>query len=250
MNDERELLRKRFLELGRKTERGYFTFSDFLGLSEQNIFALAKKELPCRFTIFGGVDGAERVMIRFGDTEELGYEQPFPIKCLIIEPKSPKFADKLTHRDFLGALINLGIERSSLGDIVIRDNSAFLFCKEEIAPFILSELTRVRHTDVKLSEAEELPAGSLYKTETKSIQVASERIDAMIARVFNTSREDAQTLFKKGLVFLNGEVCESTSKTLKEKDKVSVRGHGRFIYLGYSGLTKKGRLNATVEIYV
>lgn len=250
MSDETELLKNRFKELARKTERGYFTFSDFLGLSEQNLFSSVKRDISCPYTAFGGASGTERIMIRFGDPDELGYELPFPIKCLKIEPRSAKFAERLTHRDYLGAILNLGIERSSVGDIVVKENLAYVFVKEEIANYVLSELARVKHTDVILCEAEDIPEGELYRTQTKNVQVASARIDALIARVFSTSREDAQTLFKKRLVYLNGEECENTSRALKDGDKVSVRGYGRFIYLGYSNLTKKGRLNASVEIYI
>ena len=95
MSDELEILKKRFIELGRKTERGYFTFSDFLGLAEQNVFNGAKRDITCTYTAFGGANGTERVMMRFGDPEELGYEMPFPIKCIKIEPKAVKFAEKL-----------------------------------------------------------------------------------------------------------------------------------------------------------
>ena len=250
MSDELEILKKRFIELGRKTERGYFTFSDFLGLAEQNAFNLVKRDIICKYTVFGGADGTERIMIRFGDPEELGYEMPFPIRCIKIEPKAIKFAEKLGHRDYLGAILNLGIERSSVGDIIIRGAIAYLFSKEEISDFIVNELETVRHTSVKASYIDEVPEGELYRTERKNVQVASARIDALVARVFNSSREDAQSLFKKRLVYLNGEECESGSKALKEGDTVSVRGHGRFVYHGYLSLTKKGRLNAEVEIYI
>ena len=82
--------------------------------------------------LFGGAAGAERVMIRFGDEESLGYEQPFPIAIIKAEPVSPKFAEKLTHRDFLGAILNLGIERSTVGDIIVRESTAYFFVKEDI----------------------------------------------------------------------------------------------------------------------
>ena len=250
MNDEKELIKKRFLDLARKSDNGYYNFSDFLGLSEQDAFAAIKKEIRVPYITFGGVEGAERVMIRFGDSEDIGYDLPFPIRCLKIQPRSLKFAERLTHRDYLGAILNLGIERSSVGDIVIREKDAYLFIKEELASYVMGELTRVRHTDVMLCEVEDIPKGELYSTERKHVQVVSERIDALIARVFSTSREDSQSLFKKRLVFLNGAECESSSKILKPNDKVSVRGYGRFIYLGYETLTKKGRLNAVVEVYV
>ena len=101
MTEDFSLLKKRFIELGRRSEQGYFTFTDFLGLAEQSCFNEIKGELKgISYTAFGGAEGAERVMIRFGSPEELGYEEDFPIVTLKIAPKSEKFADKLTHRDF------------------------------------------------------------------------------------------------------------------------------------------------------
>ena len=250
--DDRELLRKRFSELANKAyNSGIYLFTDFLGLSEQAVFNEAKaafRSLP--YTAFGGVAGAERIMIRFGDEDSCGYTADFPIVCIKAEPVSQKFADKLTHRDFLGALLNLGIERSTLGDIPIIDNVGYIFAKEDIAPYIISELKRVKHTDVKLSVARELPEGEFYKTKRRKIQAVGERIDAVIAKVFSLSREEAHTLFTKSLVFIDGRLCENPSYIPKRQEVISVRGHGRMIYLGYESTSKKGKLNIEVELYV
>ena len=249
---ERELLAKRFAELERKSrEGGYFLFSDFLGLNEQAVFEEVKRGLGrISYTAFGGAEGAERVMIRFGDEEEIGYGMPYPITCLKIEPKSQKFADKLTHRDFLGATLNLGIDRATLGDIIIRDNVGYLFCKDEIAEYIICSLTRVKHTDVTLSVAESLPSGELYKTEPRRVQAVGERLDAIIAKVFSLSRDEANTYFKRRLVFVSGRLTENNSYIPKPDECISVRGLGRFIYRGYSSTSKKGKLNIDIDVYV
>lgn len=251
MTEDRELLKKRFIELARRSDGGYFTFTDFLGLSEQSAFAEVRGQLRgVKYVEFGGCEGAERVMIRFGDEEELGFSVPFPIACVKIMPRSEKFAEKLGHRDFLGALMNLGIERDRLGDIVLRDGGALLFAAEELAPFIKDSLTSVRNTDVVCSITAELPEGPLYRTEARRIQLSSERLDAVIAKTFCLSRDDAQALFKRGLVFVGGRLCESVSHAPHSGDVISVRGFGRIIYRGVDGLTRKGKLNVTVEIYV
>lgn len=212
MNDS-ELLRKRFVELGRRSyNSGIFTFTDFLGLAELSVFEEAKRELGnIPYTAFGGAEGCERVIIRFGSEEELGYSEPHPIVCIKAEPRSHKFADKLTHRDFLGALMNLGIERSMLGDIPIIDNTAYIFAHEKLAEFIVDSLERVKHTDMKLSIATKLPEGELFRTERRRIQAHGERLDAVVAKLFSISREEGQLLFKRGLVFANGKAISSTS---------------------------------------
>ncbi len=250
--DDTELLKKRFIELANKSyNSGIYLFTDFLGLAEQAVFNEAKASFRgVPYSVFGGAEGAERIMVRFGEEESCGYTQDFPIVCIKAEPVSQKFADKLTHRDFLGALLNLGIERRGLGDIPILNNVGYIFAKEEIAPFIVSELRRVKHTDVTLSLTDSLPEGELYKTERRRIQVSGERIDAVIAKVFSLSRDAAQSLFSKRLVFVDGRLCESTSYTPRKNEKISVRGYGRLIYLGYETTSKKGKFNVEVDLYV
>ncbi len=250
--EESELTKKRLTELLRKSETApYFIFTDFLGLMEQAIFHEIKRDFRgAKYSFFGGADGTERIMIRFGDTEELGYEEPFPIATLKIEPVSAKFSENLTHRDYLGSLLGLGIERSTLGDIIIRGKTAYVFAKEDIADYIITSLEKVRRTDVKLSRAEALPEGELYKTERRRLQAVGERVDAVIAKLFSISRDDSLSLFKKGLVFADGRQVLSASYVPKKNELISVRGHGRFIYLGYESLTRKGKLNIEVDLYV
>ena len=247
-----DLIKRRFIELARKSDgAGIFTFTDFLGLAEQSAFNEIKKELRgIHYEAFGGAEGAERVIIRFGSEDELGYSVPYPIAVVRVAPLSPKYADRLTHRDFLGAILNLGIERDTLGDIVIIDNVGYVFALETIADYIADSLIKVKHTDVSAKTVTELPDGELYRTERRTVQISGERLDAVVAKVFSLSREDAQILFKRGLVFADGKQIDSTSYTPKENEKISVRGHGRFVYLGRQSLSKKGKLNIAVDIYV
>jgi RNA-binding protein YlmH len=250
--NELELLEGRLSELCQKSfERDVFTFSDFLGLMEQTVLKKATKGFPAsHVTLFGGAEGCERVMARFGNPDALGWEEPFPIVCLKIAPKSQKFADDLTHRDFLGALMHLGFRREMLGDIAIFENVGYLFAEEKMAEHILASLTEVKRTAVTVTVAEDIPTGDLFRTETVTIQVQSERLDAVIAKVFSLSREDAQGYFAKSLVFVNGAVTESTSHVPKVGDKISVRTKGRFIYGGAVSLSKKGKTNVRIEKYV
>lgn len=247
-----ELLKRRFVELSRKSfNAGIFTFTDFLGLAEQSAFNEIKKELRgVKYEAFGGAAGAERVIIRFGSEEELGYSLPYPISIIKVAPLSPKYADRLTHRDFLGAILNLGIERDTLGDIVIIDNEGYVFALENIAPYIADGIVKIKRTDVSAKIVTELPEGELYRTERRMVQISGERLDAVVAKVFSLSREDAQNLFKRRLVFVDGREIDSTSYTPKENEKISVRGHGRFIYIGKQSLSKKGKLNVAVDVYV
>ena len=82
-----------------------------------------------------------------------------------------------------------------------------------------------------------------------NIQIASERIDGVIAKVYKLSRSDSAALFLQKRIFVNGRQCENNSHMLKDGDQISVRGYGRFIYAGGRGLSKKGKLNALIQIY-
>lgn len=206
----------------------------------------SNKHVLGKYTLFGGCSGTERNIARFGNSEELGYEEDFPIVCLEILPKSEKFAEPLCHRDFLGALMNLGIERKNIGDISVKNNRAYVFVLEKISGYILSELTKVKHTLVECRIAENLPSGGLYELKEEKICVPSLRCDCFIAEVFHLSRSESTKLFDSEKVFVNGRCASSPGMQLKQGDTVSVRGFGRFRFLLEQGKTKKG--NAFVNI--
>ena len=177
----------------------------------------------------------------------MGYAQNYPISCVKISPLLQKFADKLTHRDFLGALMNLGIERDRLGDIVICDNEAYLFCLENIAPFIADNLSQVKHTSVKCEITEYEDKKSLNENQKLAIRVSSPRLDAVIAKAYNLSRGDSAQNIIAQRVFVNGRLCENVSHTLKEGDIVSFRGKGRLTVIAFSGISKKGKNIIEIE---
>ena len=131
----------------RSFRNGQYTFTNFLSVGEITIYKEHENELGYAYPVlYGGYDGAERRMIRFGNEEDLGFRQPFPISVLSIVPVMTIFADDLNHRDFLGALMNLGIKREMLGDILVIGKEACVFCRDSIADFIIENLTRIRHT--------------------------------------------------------------------------------------------------------
>ena len=249
--DEQLLLRKRFVELAKKSyNNGIYLYTDFLGLMEQSLFEEIKNEISgIPYTLFGGAEGAERVMIGFGSQELCGYSSEFPISLIKAEPISPKFADKLTHRDFLGAIMNLGISRETVGDIIIKDNIGYIFVSLKVCDFVMGELTRVKKTDLKLSLITSIPSGELFSTQQKRIQVSGERLDAVIAKAYNLSREKAQDLFVKKLIFADGKQITSPSYRPKVKEIISVRGYGRFSYEGDETKRKKGKQNILINIY-
>ena len=239
---------KRFEELAqRANDREYTVFSDFLGLSEISEISAMRFSVPV--TLWGGYDNAERCVACFGDREYFADKSDYPIKCILIKPVNQKFADNLSHRDFLGSLMGLGIRREVLGDIIISENKGYLFCLETIADYIIENLTQVRHTTVECELTENIPTDILPQPENLEIIVSSERLDVIVSAIYKMSRSQVLPIFHTEKVFVNGIVKTSPSATLNVGDKVSVRGFGRFIYNGVLRHTKKDRLVISVDIF-
>lgn len=242
---------KRMLDLANKSyTQNMFTFTDFLGEGEQSLFYEAAKDFAfVKYQVFGGIEDAERVMIRFGNKEELGYEEDFPIAIIKISPLLLKFSDDLSHRDYLGALMNLGVERSKMGDILINNKTAYLFCEENIKDFIMDNLDKVKHTNVKLAQVAQVGEIQAKEPESKSVMVSSMRVDAIISKTYNLSRSQCIEYFRQKKVFVNGRLFENNSGIIKAEDMISVRGLGRFKYAGIDRETAKGKYMINIKIY-
>ena len=248
---ELEQLKHRFSDLAdRSWRQNLFTFTGFLSLAEQNALyeALGQNRRDCR--LYGGTQHAQRLMARFGDPEQIGYEEPFPIACVRIEPLSEKFADDFSHRDFLGAILNLGIDRSAIGDIFVEGKSAWAFCTQSMAPFLVENLERVRHSSVRcrlVTDPGQMPEPKLsYREES----VASARCDSVISAVWNLSRSKSLELFRQKKVYVGGRLLENNSYLLKAGETVSVRGFGKFLFQGEKHTTRKGKLLVGVDLFV
>lgn len=245
------MIKSRLKDLAdRSYNNGVYTFSDFLGLQDISEFMEIEREVSFAGTqLYGGNDACERKMVRFGSEESLGYKEEFPIDVLKISPLMDKFSDDLTHRDFLGALMNLGIERDKLGDIFVKENKAYVYCLNSLSEYIVKSLTKVKHTSVKvqvIDNLKELPSVDKHEV---SVSVASERIDGVVAKVYNLSRNESAELFVAGKIFLNGRLMENESRKLVPGDVVSVRGFGRFEFVSLGGLSKKGKQYVTISVW-
>ncbi len=251
MPDDIQQLRNRVSELARRSfSKQSYTYSEFLTTADQDVLLGMKFEVhSSSFTLFGGYEDAERKVAQFGNEALCGYDEKIPVDCIAILPLSQKFADILTHRDFLGALMALGVRRNVLGDIILHENCGYLFCLDSISDFIVREFTQVKHTSVGCEIIETLPDIAVKKPDLTSVNVASERLDAVIAAVYKMPRGESQALFDRGKVYINSRLTEDTSHKLNDGSIISVRGYGRFIYEGIVKETKKGRLFVNVRMY-
>lgn len=253
MDKEEQLVRRRLQDLSNTAyNRGISMFSDFLNLNEQNIFFRMKKELPViNYFTFGGFDVAERKMLCFCGNDNINEisEINFPIACIKIIPVNQKFSDSLTHRDFLGAVLNLGLDRSKVGDILINQNKGFLFCHTGISEFIADQLIKVKHTPISTEIITQKDFDYTPEYQEIAGTVSSVRLDSVLSVAFHSSRSSLTGLITGGKVFVNSKEVIQISYQLKENDVVSVRGLGKFIFVGTSHQTKKGRYSVKVLLY-
>ena len=247
--NEQELCKKRLIDLSKQANRkGIVVFSDFLNLNELNIYHQNEKFYECRTETFGGIEFAERQIVAF-IPDALYYEWQYPIAALEIKPSYPKFAEKLGHRDILGALMNMGIDRSKVGDIILSEDRYFMICEDTMAQYFIDHLDKIRHTVVRLEEisAEELVSEQHF--EEKEGIITSNRLDSLIACVYKFSRSQALEYLKNEKVFVNGQCIQNPSYHCKENEIVSVRGSGRFVFEKEYGETNKGRLKIRYKLY-
>ncbi len=249
MNEHDQKNRKRYEELAdRARQSSIYTYSSFHSPETAGLAYEAAEERE--ITMWGGAENAERVVVRFGDPKEIGYEEDFPIRILYVRPKQEKFADHLTHRDFLGAILNLGIERDVIGDIIVTERSAYFFVLEEMAEYICSGLERIKHTAVRCSIVGEVPENCLPKLCEENVTVTSPRLDAILAKLYHLSRGEAKKLFDAEKITVNGRLCKNPETILKENSRVSVRGYGKLEYRGEEYTTKKGKTGIPIWRYV
>lgn len=258
MNSETKDFYKRMQELSdRAYQNNQFTFSPFLSMGQISDFFLQAKLptdnefalSPSGFEIWGGYEDAERAMIRFGNPEELMYTQDFPINCLKISPLNARFSENLSHRDYLGALMNLSIERSLIGDILIKGFDGYCFVDESMSDFIVKEITRIKHTSV-MCQVCDTPKDFFAPTFLDiNIQAKSLRIDGIVAKLTSLSRSKCAELFLAKKIFINGYLMENESHQVKDGDVISIRGYGKYRFNTTTGRTKKENLNLNISKY-
>ncbi len=240
---EQRLEAAKFSDLVRRAQRGSrAVFSEFLTPDAQGrLLALARRE-GLESGVFGGGKDPERAVV--------GLWQPgcdpehSPIDVLRIHWDA-RYA-QVAHRDVLGACLGLGIERETLGDIRLKDDSAYVAVLPAMGAYLLGGLTSVGRASVKIEyydgELPEVEAG-----ERVVVNIPSLRLDAVLAQTLRLSRAKAQILIRGGAVSRNWQQTDRTDMEVEEGDVLSVRGQGRVRVLRVAGQSRKGRLFVEVE---
>ena len=218
-------------------------YGDFLSENSISELLIRKDFLPVPPVLFGGFDGAERQMVAFIPE----YEEPeFPISALKLT--SPMLGS-LTHRDYLGSVLGLGIKREKCGDIIIGEKEAFVILSEDIASYVLNSLEKVGRVGVKCA----IVPLSEIKVPEKSFKpitgtVSSLRLDAIISLFSGKGRSKASEIISGGLVFINGIQVMKNDFHLKDGDIISLRGKGKAT-LSVGGTSKKDRIFITLNAW-
>lgn len=272
---ESRLMEGRIDDLSARADGGEIAFSDFLTPREQRLFAkhLARRGRCNMVRFYGGFTGAERRVACFlpdyltelleghgegSDEERLYLGESLDEAIVMLEIRGSGYRT-LTHRDVLGAVLGLGIERDALGDILLLDGDGsgreqpriYLMVTSRIAPFLLSELKKIGSDTVRVRRGS-FPDGFVFEPRVKQISdtVVSNRLDCVIGAITGTAREKAQSLIRGGLVEVDYEPIERPDARLIPPNVITVRGHGKFRLLALGEVTKKGRLRLRAEQYL
>lgn len=236
----------------------YPSFTDFLDLS---VLSEVRQKLKVPKGYFkleycGFLDDERRMIGFFPDSymDMIGLEEckyMFPAKILLIKPSFD--SDQMfEHKDLLGTVLGLGLERKLFGDIIINDRQAYMVCHERGAGIVLNELVTVRHTNITSNEVLDPSITQDLSPRAKELNVtiASLRLDGVVKAISNCSRNEANTMINTGYVKVNQVEISKNHKHIEEGDILSIRRKGKFKIKTIGQLTKKGRVPITVLKYI
>lgn len=246
-----KLLESRIDDAFESASRYNGKFIGFLDPHERSVAVKKAKQASavfshCSYIFWGGYEGAERAFLGVFPPYSEPCNNDFPIIAIDIKWR---FAI-LTHRDFLGALLALGIVRKKIGDIIVGDGECMVFAERTVAEFIVQNLAKVGRAGVSCEIS--VNGEFLGKTNFREIggTIASPRLDCVVSALAGKSRTASNELIRSGLVSLNFEIAEDTSEKAEDGSTVSIRGLGRFVVDKIGPMTKKGRYSFSARKYL
>lgn len=219
----------------------------FLGFLTSDELSVALKCLNCNngYAFFGGYDGAERTVLAF--LPDWCEEPIYPITALTFKYRQ---CDILAHRDFLGSLMALGIARETVGDILIENGRAVVFVLNDIADFIVSQISKIGRVGVSIEKGYTGSLPSLSKKQSFSVTVASMRLDCVISALCGFSRKEAAEKIADGYVVVNSVCTQKSTYSVMSNCNITVRKKGKFEITCCDEVSKKGRIILRYNKYI
>ncbi len=261
MNEDSILVSYAYDKLVKCTDDYVITSTSFLDVRQQSLLLTEfSKQNDVKVILYGGFDTSERNVMLFipqyldiTDFDSLsGYfsenSDDNPLCVLRLEKDS---FSSVTHRDYLGALMGLGIKRETIGDILVNEKGAELIVLKTVAEYIISELKSVGRATVSVKEIsfdEIRNAASNIKEET--VNVSSMRLDNIVSACYRLSRSESAQAILSGSVFVNSVQSLKCDKKVSIGDKIVFRSKGKVILREFSGVSKKGRNFIKIDVYI
>lgn len=230
----------------KKVDRHEFVLTKFLDTTEISEFRKYKSR-DILISFFGGYDDAERMRAILYKKEleepQISEFEIIPIKIILSSDKR-----EVTHRHILGTLMSLGIKRETIGDIIVDNMEIIVFVVSEMANFLINNISEINQIscDASIISIEDITIKD--NSVDKLINIPSLRLDAVIAKIINASRNKAVEIINKGLIQVNHIECLNTSYFLKINDLLSIRHYGRVEIMEIVNTTKKDRLVVKINI--
>jgi len=191
----------------------------------------------------GFIEGSERRMISFNNI----YKSPFPMKLIKIQNTS-KFSN-LSHRDFLGGILSLGIERNKIGDLLVGENACYVPIHEDIESFIIYNIDKIAKVSCIAEVVDNIETLPEITFEEVIILISSLRIDGVVSKIANVSRSKATSMIEQGKVLINYNKIKDKSYELKGEERITIRGFGKFIIGSSIGNSKSGKIKVIIKKY-
>ena len=248
-NTEGEEVAVHLVDMAEQVQRSQkFRLGDFLDPYGQEIAETVAANYPgMRLDLDGGYQGAERQRCMFVD-QDFGGTPSFDLAYIKVDWNGQ--FEHIGHRDVLGTVMSLGIERSRLGDIIMGNAQAGIVTDKKMAEYLLNNLVQIGHSGVKCQMADlaDIPAKEEKYKELRAT-VASLRIDSIAAAGYGVSRSRAAADIASDKLKLNWQPVKNASQNVKEGDTLSLRGRGRLEIAEVRGQTKKGRIGVLLKRY-
>lgn len=197
------------------------------------------------YTIYGVTEDFQRsIIVLYPEKlEEVFNNNNFNFNSICNTIRIFNNGEKLEHKMYLGGLIKLGVKREKIGDILVTDEFTDIIVLKEVTKFLISnlqELTRFKNSNIEIIDVKDT-VNKQQEFEEMKVIVSSLRLDNIVAELARTSRNKASEILEDERVFINYEMESKSTKQVKEKDIITIRGKGKFVINEVKGNTRSGK---------